>query len=131
MVVQAFCSSITTMLATLAILKGVGVGDGSATPLAAALTWMFKGECTALAYLCRPGKANTPRTYHLSNCNDSGLTVMFSVAADGAGMVSRILFTWLQGWVWVCMRACMQYLQQHVSSVPCRVDLDCNAKRWR
>lgn len=66
---QAFCSSITTMLATLAILKGVGVGDGSATPLAAALTWMFK---------------------------------------DGAGMVSRILFTWLQG-----------------------VDLDCNAKRWR
>ena len=41
--VQAFCSSITGMLATLAILKGVGVGDSSATPLAAALTWMFKG----------------------------------------------------------------------------------------
>lgn len=41
--VQAFCSSITGMLATLAILKGVGVGDSTATPLAAALTWMFKG----------------------------------------------------------------------------------------
>lgn len=39
---QAFCSSITGMLATLAILKGVGVGDSSATPLAAALTWMLK-----------------------------------------------------------------------------------------
>lgn len=34
------------MLATLAILKGVGVGDSTATPLAAALTWMFKGMCT-------------------------------------------------------------------------------------
>ena len=42
--VQAFCSSITGMLATLAILKGVGVGDSSATPLAAALTWMLKGN---------------------------------------------------------------------------------------
>lgn len=41
--VQSFCSSITGMLATLAILKGVGVGDSNATPLAAALTWMVKG----------------------------------------------------------------------------------------
>ena len=40
---QAFCSSITGALATLAILKGVGVGDSSATPLAATITWMFKG----------------------------------------------------------------------------------------
>ena len=45
LLLQAFCSSITGMLATLAILKGVGVGDESATPLAAALTWMFKGMC--------------------------------------------------------------------------------------
>ncbi|CAI7992683.1 RUS family member 1 [Geodia barretti] len=39
---QAFCSSITTMLATLAVLKGVGVGDDTATPLAATITWMFR-----------------------------------------------------------------------------------------
>ena len=41
---QAFCSSITGALATLAVLKGVGVGDSSATPLAAAITWMLKGK---------------------------------------------------------------------------------------
>jgi len=40
---QAFCSSITGALATMAILKGVGVGDSSATPLAATITWMLKG----------------------------------------------------------------------------------------
>ena len=40
---QAFCSSITGTLATMAVLKGVGVGDSSATPLAATLTWMLKG----------------------------------------------------------------------------------------
>jgi hypothetical protein len=39
---QAFCSSITTMMATLAVLKGVGVGDDTATPLAATMTWMFR-----------------------------------------------------------------------------------------
>ena len=42
--VQAFCSSITGTLATMAVLKGVGVGDSSATPLAATLTWMLKGK---------------------------------------------------------------------------------------
>ena len=41
---QAFCSSITGTLATMAVLKGVGVGDSSATPLAATLTWMLKGK---------------------------------------------------------------------------------------
>lgn len=40
---QAFCSSITGTLATLAVLKGVGVGDSTATPLAATITWMLKG----------------------------------------------------------------------------------------
>ncbi len=45
---QAFCSSITGALATLAILKGVGVGDSSATPLAAAVTWMLKGNPSPL-----------------------------------------------------------------------------------
>ena len=42
------------MLATMAVLKGVGVGDSNATPLAATLTWMLKGiieamkRCTAI-----------------------------------------------------------------------------------
>ncbi|XP_065913604.1 RUS family member 1-like isoform X2 [Dysidea avara] len=66
---QAFCSSITGTLATHAVLKGVGVGDSSATAAAATITWLLK---------------------------------------DGAGMVGRILFAWLQG-----------------------SDLDCNAKKWR
>jgi len=40
--VQAFCSSIVGQLATRAVLKGVGVGDASATPLVAALTWTLR-----------------------------------------------------------------------------------------
>lgn len=40
--VQAFCSTITGTFTTRAILKGVGVGDAEATPLAAAITWIAK-----------------------------------------------------------------------------------------
>ncbi|XP_055501315.1 LOW QUALITY PROTEIN: RUS1 family protein C16orf58 homolog [Leucoraja erinacea] len=40
--VQAFASTITGALATQAVLKGVGVGDGSASVAAASLTWMLK-----------------------------------------------------------------------------------------
>nr|XP_018895982.1 PREDICTED: RUS1 family protein C16orf58 homolog [Bemisia tabaci]XP_018895983.1 PREDICTED: RUS1 family protein C16orf58 homolog [Bemisia tabaci]XP_018895985.1 PREDICTED: RUS1 family protein C16orf58 homolog [Bemisia tabaci] len=40
--VQAFCSSICGSLTTHAIMKGVGVGDTAATPLAAAVTWILK-----------------------------------------------------------------------------------------
>ncbi|ODN06341.1 RUS1 family protein C16orf58 [Orchesella cincta] len=40
--VQAFASSITGALATEAVMKGVGVGNEAATPLAAALTWILK-----------------------------------------------------------------------------------------
>lgn len=40
--VQAFCSTITGTFTTRAILKGVGVGDSQATPLAAAITWVCK-----------------------------------------------------------------------------------------
>ena len=69
---QAFCSSITGALATLAILKGVGVGDSDATPLAAALTWMLKGE----------GYIPDIMSYHV-------------MVADGTGMLGRILFGWM------------------------------------
>lgn len=40
--IQAFASSITGTLATMAVLKGVGVGDDSATPMAATMTWILK-----------------------------------------------------------------------------------------
>lgn len=39
---QAFCSTVTGTFTTQAILKGVGVGDAKATPLAAAITWVLK-----------------------------------------------------------------------------------------
>ena len=40
--VQAFCSSITGLLATQAVLKGYGVGNEKATVAAATITWMLK-----------------------------------------------------------------------------------------
>jgi len=40
--VQAFASSISGSLATAAVLEGVGVGDETATPLAASLTWILR-----------------------------------------------------------------------------------------
>ncbi|XP_059055211.1 RUS family member 1 [Achroia grisella] len=42
---QAFCSTITGTLATQEVLRGVGVGDTSATPLAATVTWVIKDGC--------------------------------------------------------------------------------------
>ncbi|KAK3927586.1 RUS family member 1 [Frankliniella fusca] len=40
--IQALCSSLNGTLTTQAIMKGVGVGDQAATPLAAAVTWILK-----------------------------------------------------------------------------------------
>ena len=40
--VQAFASSVSSSLATAAVLGGLGVGDSSATPLAATITWILK-----------------------------------------------------------------------------------------
>ncbi|XP_025195784.1 RUS1 family protein C16orf58 homolog [Melanaphis sacchari] len=40
--IQAFCSTISNILATNAILKGVGVGDAQATALAASITYILK-----------------------------------------------------------------------------------------
>ncbi|XP_038216398.1 RUS family member 1 isoform X2 [Zerene cesonia] len=42
---QAFCSTITGILATKEVMKGVGVGDLAATPLAATVTWVLKDGC--------------------------------------------------------------------------------------
>lgn len=40
--IQAFCSTISGTFTTQAVLKGVGVGNAEATPLAAAITWIAK-----------------------------------------------------------------------------------------
>lgn len=42
---QAFCSTITGILATQEVLRGVGVGDTTVTPLAATITWVLKDGC--------------------------------------------------------------------------------------
>ncbi|GBP01754.1 RUS1 family protein C16orf58 homolog [Eumeta japonica] len=42
---QAFCSTITGILATQEVFRGVGVGDTNATPLAATVTWVMKDGC--------------------------------------------------------------------------------------
>ncbi|KOB75959.1 UPF0420 protein C16orf58, partial [Operophtera brumata] len=42
---QAFCSTISGILATQEVLRGVGVGDANATPLAATITWILKDGC--------------------------------------------------------------------------------------
>lgn len=58
--IQAFCSTISGTFTTQAVLKGVGVGNAEATPLAAAITW---------------------------------------IAKDGTGMIGRIIFAWLKGYM--------------------------------
>ncbi|XP_050360484.1 RUS family member 1-like isoform X1 [Nymphalis io] len=42
---QAFCSTISGTLATQEVLRGVGVGNKHATPLAATVTWVLKDGC--------------------------------------------------------------------------------------
>lgn len=41
---QALVSTITSTVANQAILRGIGVGDESATLLAATITWIMKGN---------------------------------------------------------------------------------------
>ncbi|KAG8196278.1 hypothetical protein JTE90_023833 [Oedothorax gibbosus] len=46
--IQAFASSITGSVCTHSIMKGVGVGDASATALAATFTWLYKDGVSML-----------------------------------------------------------------------------------
>lgn len=39
---QAFCSSISGTLSMQAVMQGIGVGSETATPVAAAITWLMK-----------------------------------------------------------------------------------------
>lgn len=45
---QDFSNSITRTMATHAVLKGAGVGDAIATPMAATITWLLKGGLLAI-----------------------------------------------------------------------------------
>lgn len=49
--VQAICSYLRGVLATQALMKGVGVGNTAATPLAAALQWMLRDGVGMLGQL--------------------------------------------------------------------------------
>lgn len=51
--IQAFASNISGSLATQAVLEGVGVGDESATALAATITWLLRhgtGMCGQIVF---------------------------------------------------------------------------------
>ena len=58
---QAFASGITGTLAAHAVLQGVGVGDESATVLAATITWLLKSRSPGLILGLRP--SNERRRY--------------------------------------------------------------------
>ncbi|KAL1491530.1 hypothetical protein ABEB36_012114 [Hypothenemus hampei] len=49
---QAFCSTIIGAFKTRAVLKGVGVGDGSANALSAAITWILKDGTGMFGRIC-------------------------------------------------------------------------------
>jgi len=49
--VQAMCSYLRGVLSTQALMKGMGVGDGEATPLAAALQWVLRDGAGMLGQL--------------------------------------------------------------------------------
>ncbi|XP_035212181.1 RUS family member 1-like isoform X2 [Stegodyphus dumicola] len=50
--IQAFASSITGSICTHAILKGAGVGDETASPLAATITWLIKDGTSMIGRIC-------------------------------------------------------------------------------
>lgn len=62
-VFQAFCSTISAILTTHAIFKGVGVGDQTADALSAAVTWIMKdgtGMIGRIAFAWWKGYVNNP-----------------------------------------------------------------------
>lgn len=61
--VQAFASSISGSLATSAVLKGVGVGDETATPLAASITWLLRDGCGMVGRILFAARIGTQLDY--------------------------------------------------------------------
>lgn len=67
--IQAFCSTITGIFTTQAILEGVGVGNPEATPLAAAITWVLKDGTGMLGRIIFAWwKGYIIELAHLSSC---------------------------------------------------------------
>eukprot|EP00088_Acartia_fossae_P013012 TRINITY_DN1673_c0_g1_i10.p1 TRINITY_DN1673_c0_g1~~TRINITY_DN1673_c0_g1_i10.p1 ORF type:complete len:403 (-),score=64.79 TRINITY_DN1673_c0_g1_i10:473-1681(-) len=61
--VQAFASSISGSIATSAVLQGVGVGDETATPLAASITWLLRDGCGMVGRILFAAKFGTQLDY--------------------------------------------------------------------
>jgi len=61
--VQAFASSISGSLATSAVLQGVGVGDETASPLAATLTWILRDGTGMVGRILFAAKCGTRLDY--------------------------------------------------------------------
>lgn len=45
---QALGSSITYVIATHSVLKGIGVGDEKSSVISATIAWLVKGDCMLL-----------------------------------------------------------------------------------
>jgi len=101
--VQAFASSISGSLATQAVLQGVGVGDESATALAATITWLLRqgtGMASQIVFTWTQGldlDYNCKRWRLFADlANDAAMSIELTApylkaATDGAISVQAVL----------------------------------------
>ena len=85
------------------MLKAYGVGDEKATVLAATFTWLLKGIYIDLFQFIQDNFSpyRTNFKWEMQPEREVSLRRCFyhDFFLDGAGMVGRILFTWLKGFV--------------------------------
>lgn len=67
-------------LSTQAVLKGIGVGNEYATPLAATITWLIRGKGPTFLHICLT----------------SIRALRENAFVDGTSHVARIWFTWYE-----------------------------------
>ncbi|KAK3856406.1 hypothetical protein Pcinc_037268 [Petrolisthes cinctipes] len=82
---QAYCSSIAGALSLQATLTGLGVGEGTATPLAATLTWLLKdgsGMIASIAFAYWRGSQ--------LDCNSKQWRLFADVANDAKHFVQLL-----------------------------------------
>ncbi|CAI5735650.1 unnamed protein product [Hyaloperonospora brassicae] len=94
---QAMCSYLRGVLATQSVLQSVGVGDDSATPLAAALRWVLRDGSGMIggltfAYFVGPKFDLNVKRWRLfaDVANDAGLTLDM-IAPLIPGLVTEVL----------------------------------------
>ena len=68
---QAAASSVSGSLATAAVLQGVGVGDSTATPLAATITWILKDGAGMIGRILFAGWSGSSLDY---DCKERQIT---------------------------------------------------------